>query len=111
MVVRIFCFIFIIQVVALLTQPCEEIFPNVLGNVYNTAQVSRLDDRTPAETQRDECSPFCICSCCSHPMATQTFSFAVTTQAKQKPEPTPLAEYTNPYSANHSESIWQPPKA
>lgn len=108
--VRAFSFIFIVYLVALLTQPCDEIFP-VINRDSSQSVVSCIGNGSTTETTGEECSPFCICSCCSHPVANQVFTIKTTRETMREMSVQMSVEYTNPYTANHFDSIWQPPKA
>jgi hypothetical protein len=57
--------------------------------------------------QKDECSPLCICSCCSvhcSQVPVTAFSFA-----KQQAEPV-YASYLSSPAIRIASSIWQPPR-
>ena len=108
--VRTFCFIFIVYVVFLLTQPCQDL--TALGvNRCENDTLSVHVERSPAPSQDDECLPFCICSCCSHPVANVVFTLSLSTETKVAVTYSNLIEYPDPDSQTYPNSIWQPPKA
>jgi hypothetical protein len=99
-----------VQVLVLLSQPCEELFPDP-SETNDRQYVSRYENGSTSEQQQDECSPFCLCSCCSHPVANQTFSFAITTHIEQSKIENTFTDYANPITTTYTDSVWQPPKA
>ncbi len=108
--VKIFCFIFIVQVFAVLAFPCEEVFPDVVEN-YSAAHATSISDGSATQSLTDECTLLCICSCCGHPVANPSISITVKPRSNQSVAATLATEYSNPYTANHSNLVWQPPKA
>lgn len=58
----------------------------------------------------DDCSPFCICSCCHFSTAYQFKSFSVTNKMTDSAILTPQDFYQSPYNQVFKASIWQPPK-
>lgn len=95
----------------MLTQPCQDVFADVNDCDEKDRQVVHLDSSPETDPGPDECSPFCICSCCSLTVIDRSFSFSISADAKSAPVTKALAEYTNPYTKVHQNSIWQPPKA
>ena len=107
---RTFCFIFIVYVVFLLTQPCQDLA--ALGvNGCESDTYSAHVERSPEQPCDDECLPFCICSCCSHPVANVVFTLGMTTATKVDAIYADLIEYRDPDTQTYRNSIWQPPKA
>jgi hypothetical protein len=85
-----------------------------------TAKVNLRDKETFRQTQiqvnentgenGDDCSPFCICSCCHFSTAYQFKSFSVTNKIEVSAILRANFSYRNPYSQAYKNSIWQPPK-
>lgn len=108
---RVFCFIFIVYLVLLLTQPCQDLAATVGDCGETDTQTAHVESTSDTDPLADECSPFCICSCCSHPVANHKLSLGITSEVKYIAISTTLTEYINPYTKGHQNSIWQPPKA
>lgn len=106
--VKVFCFIFIIHLVVLLSVPCEEFFPDTPSN---QSQIAMFVSGRDEETQTDDCSPLCICSCCGQSVASPVLNFAVTTEIQNAAIITTLPESSTPETATYNDSVWQPPKA
>jgi len=106
--VRIFSFIFILFIIFLLAQPCQDMTACSDDEVTVATHVTTDGSETDAEL----CSPFCICSCCSHPVSSARFASASAPIEASVIFAADLAvEYTNPYTNPFPNSIWQPPKA
>jgi hypothetical protein len=58
----------------------------------------------------ENCSPFCICSCCHFLTVYQFKSLSVTEEAIASVIVRPNFTYKNPYTKDFKTSIWQPPK-
>jgi hypothetical protein len=109
--VKVFCSVFIVYLVVLLTQPCPDLAAMVRDKDNGDVVATHVDSTTPADCDEEECSPFCICSCCSHPVANHQFSFGMTTEVKTLAVAKIAAEYNNPNLKAFHNSVWQPPKA
>lgn len=107
---RIFGFIFTAYILALSLQPCQEwnIPAETPGGI--NAVYSRSDHVSGIKTEEDDCSPFCVCSCCYVSVADRYFPFALPKEAAAVPETTLSADYQNPNLDAHVTPIWQPPK-
>jgi len=57
--------------------------------------------------QTDDCSPFCVCSCCSVTVDLSVFIFD--TKPEQKIE-TKIVPYYKESISTYTNLIWQPPK-
>lgn len=108
---KVFCFSFIVYIVLLLTQPCQDFAATANDSVYNKSPYSQQQKPSNHNSQSDECSPFCICSCCSLSVVEHSVSFTLTSVLKSVEIKANLANYTNPNSETLQTSIWQPPKA
>jgi hypothetical protein len=109
--VRIFCFIFVVYILVLVVQPCQDAFASVDSQDRNTMVAANTDNSSPADPTTDACSPFCVCSCCSHPAATRFSTQGVPKEIEHVSITSAVANYTNPYAKTFHDSIWQPPKA
>lgn len=106
---KIFTFTFILYILLLLTQPCQDTFAQNNGSVVpdtNNVQQPAEDEPMP-----DDCSPFCICACRQVPSAYQDFTSVLVLDVTAAATAAPILEYQNPYTKNFHSSIWQPPKA
>lgn len=108
---RSFCSVFIIYLVLLLTQPCPDLAAMIDDDCVDGTQIVHVESPTNSGSEDEECSPFCICSCCSHPVANHQFSFGVTTEVKTVAVAKIAADYRNPNRAAFHTSVWQPPMA
>ena len=108
---RAFCFIFIVYIVLLLTQPCQDMIAAFDGGNDPNSAVARVDQPSNPEHPSDDCSPLCFCSCCSLSVADRAVAkISVTTIATVSFSAIPT-EYTSPVTSTFQNSIWQPPKA
>ena len=108
---KVFCFSFIVYIVLLLTQPCQDAGAMVNNGVAKTTPFSQNDKPYQNDPRSDECSPFCICSCCGLSVAEHSTSLRVTTRIERIALPTIFIEYKNSNTTTYQDSIWQPPKA
>lgn len=107
---RVFSFIFIIYILLLSVMPCDEMTANAeLRFDENSYQIQRQNN-APTDESGDDCSPFCICSCCHFSTAFQFKTFAVTSKITVSVGFKPENLYRNPYAQTYKTSIWQPPK-
>lgn len=99
-------FVLIFYILFLLVQPCQDVFA-APRNAIASADIKQTDQE---EKESDECSPFCICSCCSLSVGYHSLTSVA------EPKPTAFlrrinsTEYCEPYLNNFSNAIWQPPK-
>ena len=107
---KVFCFIFSIYILFLSLQPCEELKANVELRVNKTTRQTQMRAAEKASQESDDCSPFCICSCCHFSTAYQFRTFTVTGKLTTTEILSPKYSYQNPYSKAYKNSIWQPPK-
>jgi hypothetical protein len=107
---RIFCFIFILYLLLLSWQPCQDLAAKDISCTSTPkAQQSHLHD-TSQPTENDDCSPFCVCSCCQISTANARPTFMVKNRFTVSTEKATEIFYQNEYSQQHLDSIWQPPK-
>ncbi|MEQ1922554.1 MAG: DUF6660 family protein [Pyrinomonadaceae bacterium] len=107
---RVFCFSFIVYLVLLLTQPCQDVVAQT-SDCCNKADIAtHIDRSTDTDSHGDDCSPFCICSCCSHPVASHKFTFGVKLDLEIAKITAPFNTYSAPDTASFTTSVWQPPK-
>lgn len=107
---RIFCFIFTAYVLALSLQPCQEWSVSAEASGALNDVYSQSEHVNGIETEADDCSPFCVCSCCYVSVADRYFPYAPPKEAAAVPETTLSADYQNPNLDAHVTPIWQPPK-
>lgn len=108
---RVFCFSFIVYLMLLLTQPCQDLASMVNDCADKNTQTAHVESTSKNNPKADECSPFCICSCCSLSVADRSVAVIVSSDVKNASISSTLAVYANPYSKAHQNSVWQPPKA
>jgi len=99
---------------ALSVQPCND---NVFSrddqghSMQKIAHLDRSSQDTESDTN-DECSPFCICSCCgSNPAPTIVYTLPVASPKVLEGVAEMETQYKTPYKSTRTYSIWQPPKA
>lgn len=107
---RAFSLIFTIYILFLSFQPCEEMTANVGLKSNKTLQQSQIQAAGQAADECDNCSPFCICSCCHFSTAYQFSPFTVTSKITASAILRPVYHYQNPYSKAYKNPVWQPPK-
>lgn len=111
---RIVTYIFVAYLLFLSVQPCKDsLLPrdNQGHPVQKVAHLDPLSQDTDSDSN-DDCSPFCVCSCCgSNPAQTIVYSVAVTSPKTVEHASSDFSHYKAPYESTRSFSIWQPPKA
>jgi hypothetical protein len=97
----------IIYFLFLLTQPCQDVFARPLESSTISTSITE-----PLETESgsDECSPFCICSCCSISVAYQPLVTASSIESSVQASRETTVEYSGVNAETFTGSIWQPPK-
>jgi hypothetical protein len=108
--VKVFCFVFTIHILLLSLVPCEELTTKAEIRVNEAFQQSQIQSHEQTSDENENCSPFCICSCCHFSTAYQFKIFSVTDKITITPISTPEISYQNPHTQNYKNSIWQPPK-
>ena len=108
---KIFCFNFLVYIVLLLTQPCPDVFGLDVETVRSSTLASHIHKDRPSESPTDECSPFCTCSCCCHPVANDPLSFGFSMTPEELLVERISIEYSKPNPSQFAVAIWQPPKA
>ena len=109
--VKVICFSFIVYIVVLLAQPCQDLAAMVEDRNDNKTQISRIQSSHETDPKADECSPFCVCSCCSLSIVDRSITVGVAFEPERIAALAGLIGYSSPYSKAHQNSIWQPPKA
>lgn len=104
-------FILIVYIMFLVVQPCQDYVAMSDDCIGNETQTAHFGNGSGDESEGDDCSPFCVCSCCSHSVAYHKLFSGVSSEVKVVPIIPSKANYTNRYSKAHQNSIWQPPKA
>ncbi len=105
---KLFCFIFSVYILLLSLAPCEEFAVKAelrFDKVSEQIQIQTTDEETS-----DDCSPFCICSCCHFSTVYQFKTFAVTNKITISAILKLENLYQNPYAQDFKTSVWQPPK-
>lgn len=105
-----FCFIFIVYLLFLSSQPCQDFAENLTSHSKTSVQQTDLHD-SREQTETDDCSPFCYCSCCSISFAYTHLEESGNFQTTAKISEKDFSGYQNPYSKLYSNFIWQPPKS
>lgn len=108
---RAFSFVFIVYIVMLLTQPCQDMLAGFDGGKNSDSAAVRIDQPADPQHSSDDCSPLCFCSCCSLSVADRANPrISMTTIATISFSAIPT-EYDAPVTSTFQNSIWQPPKA
>ena len=108
---KVFCFIFTIYILFLSFQPCEEMTAIAESRADKVSQEeTQIKVNEQADKENDDCSPFCICSCCHFSTVYQFKTFSVTNKITASAISRPDFPYQNPYYQIYKTSIWQPPK-
>lgn len=105
---RVASFTFIVYFLILLTQPCQDVF--AVAEKHSDSDTCAVQNADQGDPVSDECSPLCICGCCSLAVADHTFSPVIARQTVIMESRETLIEYNNPYTPQYLDSIWQPPK-
>ncbi|MGH9948889.1 MAG: DUF6660 family protein [Pyrinomonadaceae bacterium] len=111
---RILTYIFVAYLLVLSVQPCTDSLLPLDNQGHETQKVSHLDptSQDSDDNSNDNCSPFCVCSCCgSNPAPTIVYAFPVTTPISREASGEVFSQYKTPYESTRSFSIWQPPRA
>ncbi len=102
---KIFAFILAFTILALSVMPCMD--GGLANNGSTKVEISKTDNHNE-HNDTDDCSPFCICSCCSTTISSHTLSFnyfdKLVFLAKK------YSAFKSSNYSNVSISIWQPPK-
>ncbi|HQU86216.1 MAG TPA: hypothetical protein PKY59_24015 [Pyrinomonadaceae bacterium] len=107
---KVFCFIFIIYILVLSLTPCDEMLANAEFTNNEISKQKAFSENSDSEKNGDECSPFCICSCCHFSTAYQLKSFTITNKVIVAGIFSTENSYKNPYTKEYKTSVWQPPK-
>lgn len=110
LIVRVFCFSYIVYLLVLLAQPCQDVVAQTHDCCNEPEMSAHFENSSHNEPGEDECSPFCICSCCGQAVASHKTSFGVTLDIETARFNTPLMTYSPPDTASFTISVWQPPK-
>ena len=104
------CLCVIIYLLLLCWQPCQDVANNSTSHLKHFAEQFDLHE-TQTENEGDDCSPFCICSCCQTSFAYNDFHLPQTNQISSLISAKLARIYQNPYINIPQNSIWQPPKS
>ena len=75
------CHIFNIYLCVISCQPCTDIHTTeVLTNLYITPLSADNHTNCPHEKEGDNCSPFCVCSCCGYSVSLPKYSAIVSVE-------------------------------
>jgi hypothetical protein len=107
---KVFCFIFTVYILFLSLQPCEEMTAVADLRADSSQEETKIQNGEQTGEKSDDCSPFCICSCCHFSTAYQLKTFSVTNKITASIISRPNFSYQNPYYQIYKTSIWQPPK-
>src|SRR6476620_3019088 len=107
---KVFCFIFTVYVLFLSLQPCAEMTAIAEFRAGKVSQETQIQAGEQTDEKTDDCSPFCICSCCHFSTVYQFKSFSVTNKITESVISRPNFSYQNPSYQIYKTPIWQPPK-
>lgn len=74
-------------------------------------KVTHVDNPSKEGGHEDLCSPLCICSCCGMSVADRQLTFLAVTYSVEVEPFLKVNGYDDPYTKDHRNSVWQPPKA
>ena len=102
---------FILYILVLLTQPCED-FQAVSLEIKGQGSVAAIYPPIPSESESgpETCSPFCVCGCCGISVVHHGFTTIAMTDRVNPSESLPVPTYKSPSNGSYVDSIWQPPK-
>lgn len=101
--------IFIFYLLLLSWQPCQDLVTNTGFHPKPIAGQTDLHDMQE-QNESDDCSPFCICSCCQTSVTYAYFSQPLANKITIKITSKLPLDYQNPDEKTYQNSIWQPPK-
>lgn len=107
---KVFCFIFSVYILLLSLAPCSEMIEFAESLNKKPSQQVTLQNDNKTDANGENCSPFCICSCCHFSTVYQFKTFSVTSKQIVQPVSTNPNFYQNPYAKEYKTSVWQPPK-
>lgn len=102
---KFFALIFNIYLLALAFFPCADV-----DSCVETNDISIAANNTNKEDHKEteNCTPFCICTCCAVPIIYQSVS--IKEVPKQIHVDVKYPSLSIKYPSQNSPSIWQPPK-
>lgn len=110
---KVFCLILSFYILLLSFQPCDEMTANLESRENEAFLQIPIQDALHLDQTKENgenCSPFCICSCCHFLTVYQFKSLSNTKEVKASLLTRPNFTYKNPYTKDYKTSIWQPPK-
>lgn len=110
LIVRVFCFSFIVYLVLLMSQPCKDVVAQASQCGDEPEVSAHFESSNHQETAEDECSPYCMCSCCGQAVARNQTSFDTTFDVETTYNAARLTTYSAPNGSLFPTSVWQPPK-
>lgn len=106
---KAFSFCLIFYFLLLSWQPCQD-FVNE-NQLHIAKQTERTITKTSGETtEKDDCSPFCACSCCRISIISYHFSLLENQKLSAEAQNFPSDFYETPYLQNDLNGIWRPPR-
>ncbi|MFZ7169629.1 MAG: DUF6660 family protein [Bacteroidota bacterium] len=100
---RIFSFLFVSYLVAIMLMPCNDI----CNNHQYEAPISVQSASEHHEMDNNICSPFCFCSCCSTAM---NILYLPNISLQVQPALQDFVLFDQKFFSIDNSSIWQPPK-
>ena len=109
-VIRGIALFLLLMIVGLSLAPCGDAFA-FSTEKGTSARVADPDEPTSSEEDSDDCSPFCICACCVHTVASCDATMTVTAaHLAATIAGTPFQHRPTRINA-HLSAVWQPPKS
>ncbi len=102
---KLFTFILSFWMLYLACMPCGD---RSDCSMKGKATVSSSTNHQQHKNDAEHCTPFCICSCCSTSLSTNTVTLY--TFSNQVFEKKTYGDYNNPICSDLSLAIWQPPR-
>lgn len=109
-VIRGIALFVLLMTVGLSLAPCDDAFA-FSADKGTIASVANSDEPPSSEEDSDDCSPFCICACCVHTVASCDATMTVTAaHLAATIAGTPFQHHPTRINA-HLSAVWQPPKS
>ncbi|HQX56034.1 MAG TPA: hypothetical protein PLP07_08910 [Pyrinomonadaceae bacterium] len=107
---RVLTFSLVLYIFVLAVQPCADSCGVISGGEQNIVAGTSVD-LYYSDVNGDECSAFCMCSCCGVAVAPKSIHIPTYLRSKSLVVRRETADLSVGYVSDDHSSIWQPPKA
>lgn len=101
--------ILVLMIIGLSFEPCQDALA-FEENAGNIAAVAAPDGCPASGDATEECSPFCVCTCCAMPVASASFSLFADNSCERGIYSEADYQYRSAFENSYLSRIWQPPK-